>query len=472
MHLTTTCLILISLLPIAAVRAQVQVSGNNQLEYAHNASADVKLQSPARRDFFENWTEGNLRYRQFRLGLRLEMHNAPQIYAPDQSIRKAEFAQRFLEYDSGTLNVRAGHNYALLGRGLTLRFFENRQLRYDTRLDGLTVAYRQANFDLTLLSGQPINRENERQKIFHGAEWRLKPLKQVHAGATAVTTHPDGKQRVSWGSLFSEINLPRGSLYLEYAREDNPNETTSGAALYLNANALLGAFSLTAEFKDYDRFEQYEGVYFNNPPLVAREHLYTLLNRHQLVQNTNDETGYACEAAYPVIKDGVLTAHYSRTENHQQEKLFEEFYSQFEWTTPFDWELFGAASRQQDASARYLNLVGSVAAEVKDFYAVKAIVEQQHTRRLLNDQQFYSQAVTLGLSHAPNWTVSLLTERTTEQDLSQKLWAAVQVDVNFWKNFDLSLVAGSRRKGKICVGGVCVIKPELEGVEATLITRF
>ncbi len=472
MHLTTTGLILIFLLPVAAVRAQVQFSGNNQLEYAHNASADVKLQSPARRDFFENWAEGNLRYRKFRLGMRLEMHNAPQIYAPDQSIRRVDFAQRFLEYDSGTLRVRAGHNYMLLGRGLTLRFFENRQLRYDTRLDGLTLTYRHTHFDLTLLSGQPINLENERQQIFHAGEWRVKPFKKFHAGATAVTTHPKGSPRVSWGSLFSEINLKRGSLYLEYAREDDPGETKSGEALYLNANALLGAFSLTAEYKNYDRFEQFEGAYFNNPPLVAREHLYTLLNRHQLVQNANDETGYAVEAAYPVIKEGVLTAHYSLTQNHRGEKLYQEFYSQFDWHTPFNWELFGATGRQEDASARYLNFVGSALIELSDSHALKAIFEHQHTRRLLNDQQFYSQALSLGLSHAPNWTISLLSERTTEQDLSQKLWAAVQLDLNFWENFDLTLVAGSRRKGKICVGGVCVIKPELEGVEATLITRF
>ncbi|MDZ7268354.1 MAG: DUF6029 family protein [candidate division KSB1 bacterium] len=472
MHLIITCLILLSLLPAAAARAQLEISGNNQLEYARNASADVRLQSRGRRDFFENWMEGNLRYRRFRLGLRLEMHNAPQIYAPDQSIRRAEFGQRFLEYDSGTLTIRAGHNYALLGRGLTLRFFENRQLRYDTRLDGLTLAWRRKNFDLTLLTGQPINRENERQKLFHAGECRLKPLPQVHVGMTGVTTRPANGRRVSWGSLFSEINLARGGFYLEYAREDNRNESEPGAALYLNATALLGALSLTAEYKDYDRFEQFEGAYFNNPPLVAREHLYTLLNRHQLVQNANDETGYAVEAAWPVIMDGVLTAHYSRTANHRRERLYEEFYGQFEWHTPSAWELFGAAGRQQDAAARHLNLAGSATIAVSDFHALKAVVEHQHTRRLLNDQQFYSQAVTLGLSHAPDWAIALLGERTTEQDLRRRLWLALQLDVNFWKNCDLSLVAGSRRKGKICVGGVCVIKPELEGVELTLITRF
>lgn len=272
------------LLTISTIsKAQIRFYGNNHLEYSHNESDDVKQQSENRRNFFENWTEGYLQYKHWRLGLRLEMHNPPQIFAPDQSRRKANIEHRFLEYDTGNLNIRVGHFYDLFGRGLVLRFYENRQLRYDTRIDGIRLNYLHQKFDMKLMSGQPINRENERQNVFQAGELKLKPFKQFHIGGSFLTTHPDSKKRVNWGSLFSEINFKYGGFYGEYAKEDNPNAVEEGDALYLNSNIFLGPFSLLIEYKDYNQFEQFEGAFFNNPPLVAREHLYTLLNRHQLL---------------------------------------------------------------------------------------------------------------------------------------------------------------------------------------------
>jgi hypothetical protein len=460
-------LIIFSLAP-----AQIRFSGNSHVEYSRNGSKDVKQQTVERRHFFDNWTEGNWEYRRWRLGLRLEMHNAPPIYAPDQSVVKATLAHRFLEYHTGSFGLRVGNFYSLFGRGLTLRFYENRQLRHDDRADGVKIEYLHHRFDIKLIAGQPINRENQRQKFFQAAELKLKPFKPFQFGNTFVTMRPASQARVSWGSLFSELNVKFGSLYAEYAREDNPIAVQSGDALYLNSNLFLGAFSLMAEFKDYDRFEQFAGAFFNNPPMVAREHFYTLLNRRQLIQDADDEQGFLAEASYPIIKDGILTVNYNRTRNHRHEKKFQEYYGQFEWSTPWDWEWLGAFGRQEDPAARYLNFVNSASFKVSDFNALKIVYEHQHTKRLLNDQQFYDQAITLGFSHAPTWTVSLLGERTTEQHSPKRFWAALQLEVNFLKSCEWSLFAGSRRKGKVCVGGVCVIKPELDGIETTFTTRF
>jgi hypothetical protein len=461
---------LFMILPAVAF-AQLKVFGNNHLEYAYNESEDVVKQTD-RRHFFENWAEGYLQYKYFRLGLRFEIHNAPQIFAFDQTITHFDLTQRFIEYDTGNLDVRLGNFYSLFGRGLVLRLFENRQLRYNTMTDGVKLDFLHDRVDIKVLTGQPINRVNERQKIFQAGELRVKPIQQFHLGGSAVTTRPDNKERVSWGSVFSDINVPYGSLYAEYAREDNPNAANEGKALYLNANLFLGAFSLVGEYKDYDHFRQFEGVLFNNPPLVAKEHLFTLLNRHQLVQNADDEQGYMVEASYPVIEDGILLANYNFTETHDGVKLYEEYYSQFDWYTSFDWEFLGGVGRQKDPSARYLNVVGSVEIQAWDYYGIKAIYEHQHTTKRLNDQQFYSHALTLSLSKAPAWSVALLSERTSEQESKKEFWIAGQVDIKIFNNLDLSMVAGTRRKGKICVGGVCVNKPELEGAEVTLTARF
>ncbi|RMF55269.1 MAG: hypothetical protein D6748_15470, partial [Calditrichaeota bacterium] len=279
-------------------------------------------------------------------------------------------------------------------------------------------------------------------------------------------------EAVRWGSLLGEINHRLGSLYLEYAERWNPDNKKMGDALFISNNIFLGAFSFLLEFKDYDAFDISEAVTYNNPPLVAQEHLFTLLNRHQLVQNANDERGFLFQLSYPVIEDGILTVNTSLTENHQKAKLYQEYFAQFDWLTPNDWEFIWLASYQKDAAGRYLNFVSSSSFEVSSYNSLKFIYEHQHTRILLTDRQFYSQFVQLGFSHAPTWTISFLGERTTDQFSSRSVWAGVQLDLNVFEKIDFSLFAGTRRKGKICAGGVCVTKPELEGIELIMTTRL
>ncbi|NIW80681.1 MAG: hypothetical protein GWN16_15005, partial [Calditrichae bacterium] len=342
-------------------------------EYSHNESQDVKEKAGDRRDFFENWTEAYLTYKNFRLGLRFESHSPPQVFALNQEVRN-RLEHRFLEYSTGNINARIGTFYNLYGRGLVTRFYENRILRYDTRIDGAKFDYFHSKFDLKLMVGEPINRLNERQALIQAGELRLKPFRKFHLGGTVLTTRPDGMDdRLNWGSIFSEINFKYGNLYGEYAREDYPSGVNTGDAIYLSGNFYLGAFSLLSEYKDYNDFDQVEGVTFNNPPLVGQEHLYTLLNRHQLVQNANDEQGFLVQGSYPLIEDGILTVNYSRTTNSNDVELYEEIYGQFEWFSPGGWEWAWAGSRQKDAAARYLNLVASTSMDISDYNSVKVI---------------------------------------------------------------------------------------------------
>jgi hypothetical protein len=46
------------------------------------------------------------------------------------------------------------------------------------------------------------------------------------------------------------------------------------------------------------------------------------------------------------------------------------------------------------------------------------------------------------------------------------------LDLTVGDNHNLSLGVGSRRKGKVCAGGICVDKPALDGFEIKLLSRF
>jgi hypothetical protein len=99
------------------------------------------------------------------------------------------------------------------------------------------------------------------------------------------------------------------------------------------------------------------------------------------------------------------------------------------------------------------------------------------------DRMYYDQILNVGLSRAPGWTLSFVGEHSTDHTIDANYtpgkaetrhfyWSGGQLDLQLFDRLDLSLFAGRRRQGKICIGGVCVVKPELEGFEATLTFRF
>ena len=53
-----------------------------------------------------------------------------------------------------------------------------------------------------------------------------------------------------------------------------------------------------------------------------------------------------------------------------------------------------------------------------------------------------------------------------------KAWGGLQTDVQALGGLHLTLFAGTRRKGKVCAGGICVQRPPLSGVEGTVRYRF
>ncbi len=476
MQTFTSRLILTILFVLSAFQftaAQLYLQGNSYLEYAVDRETDE--------NYFEDWTDLSLRYQNWRLGARYEFHLPPQVYSQDSTGQGV--SQRFLEYRKQNLTVTLGNFYALLGRGLVLRAFDNRMLRWDTNIDGAKFEYYHDKFDLKVLGGRMRDRRGRRHSVMQGGSLRLKPVYLFDIGGTFLTRRLETSERVYWGSGFATVNSDWGSLYFERAFKNYPDRFAKGKAYYLSGNFFWDAFTALVEYRYYEHFNLTETLVsknppseltFNNPPSVVREHLYMLMNRHQHVMNANDEKGYLVELTYSVGEAGVLTLNHSRTRSLRPSvgELYREYYGQFEYDPSSSLGLVAGAGEQKDAEARYLNFVGTMKLGLSTYNSLKAIFEHQHVKILLTDRQFYNQALSLSFDRTPYFTVSLLTERTTEQFSEQDFWVGGQLDVHFLENFDLSIFGGERREGKVCLGGVCIYRPEFEGVELRLINRF
>jgi hypothetical protein len=481
---------------------KIEVSGNTHFEVAYDRSTDTDQEG-----YFENWTDLYLSKDAFRLGVRFIAFEPPSSFSVQDTV--TGFAHRFLEFRKGGLFLRAGNFHSLLGRGLVLRTFDNRTLRWDSNIDGIKGEFRHSLFDVQIIYGKPRRTRLDPDELndttpgamgvrlpaLAGGELKIKPDPKFSLGGTYINQQAkktDVPQKSSHrGSLFGEINLDFLSLYGEYAKFKFPENSTAGEngkAFYLSTNLFFGALSILGEYKHYDKFAYEDGL-LNNPPTAIREHLFTLLNRHQLVQNANDEQGYLVGFGYPLIEDGILSVNYSRTKNLEDKLVYEDLYGQFEWDEFLGAEWTWGAGQQKDEAVRYLNFVNSTSFQFTDYYSIKFVFEHQHAkvfaRSDFTERQYYNQLLTLSLNRAPVWSLSLLAEHSTDQfsdlddlnpDLTSKhkhyFWVGGQVDLKLWERIDLSIFGGNRREGKICIGGVCVVKPEIQGIEATLIARL
>ena len=70
----------------------------------------------------------------------------------------------------------------------------------------------------------------------------------------------------------------------------------------------------------------------------------------------------------------------------------------------------------------------------------------------------------------------LLTEIETKEPTAgrklRKVWSFIQVGYKIGEHTDISILAGSRQAGNICIGGVCRYEPEFSGIELKMFTRF
>ncbi|GAB4327534.1 MAG: hypothetical protein Kow0037_01170 [Calditrichia bacterium] len=444
--------------------SQVNVQANSYLEVAKDTEE--------KEEYFEEWTDLYLGYKNWRVGLRYEFHRPPFPFNTDLSSWN-DLTQRFIEYRTANLSVTLGHFYTLLGRGLVLRSFENRILRWDNNLDGAKIEYFNSLFELKLLAGKPRDPKRNRGEWLKGGSINLKPLSFFNVGATFLDTKWSNDESVRWGSVFAGLTFDYGDVYFERAFRDFPEEMPEGKAYFGGSNLYFGNFNAQVEYRYYKNFALVDGLLqYNNPPTVYREHLYTLLNRHQLVQDADDERGYMVQLSYTLGDLGVWTVNHSRTKNSQGDTLYLEYYTQLDLDPTPDLNLVAGGGYQRDASSRYLNFVTTAKWAFADAGAIKAIFEHQHAKVLLTERQFYNQAYTISYDHGGYITLSVLAERSTDQLSEKDFWIGGQADVHLPYNFDVTLFGGSRRKGKICAGGVCIERPAFEGVEMRLQHRF
>jgi hypothetical protein len=459
------------------------ISASNQLEYSTN--------NKTHKDIFHNWTDLNLGFGIYTSNLRYEAHQPD-----DWGVNWQKLSFRNIHLSSEPFDITAGNYYVIIGRGLILRSYENRDLRYDNNLDGVEGSVDYEGFHLTLLSGTAQGRYERLSDPLQAIDGKISATDWLVLGGSYLRTHITdlGLVRLFGGNI--SLSLPHVDCYGEAVKKDNPSGEyiqKDGEGYYFSTNIYTTGIGLTFEFKDYLRFDfSNQDVTFNNPPALTREHVYTLLNRHANILDLSDEGGIQAEITTSPVEQLSVLVNYSNTSDRKERRghflpvfpdrlVFTEVYGETEYDIKDKATVKAGFSRMENrdelGAPVWLAPVFDLTYYLSERNSLNFILEHLWTDKFEGKLTYYDQILSLSFSHSPLASLTFAYERTTEWRVSEnwlgkKNWFMATLDMALGDNHNLSLGVGSRRQGKVCSGGICVDKPALDGFEIKLLSRF
>jgi hypothetical protein len=474
----------------------------NQLKYSNDTQRKLEI--------FEDWLNLDYRYDIFSAGIRLVSFQPKDPTVAGLKRKYTELDFKYFKVDLGEADERmeltAGNFYAMFGRGLVLKSYEDRNVRIDNNLLGVKVTGRYKGFTLSALSGMPENLNAERVDVLHAFDLEYGGFNPVKAGFTFASNQP-GNDASAPTRVASFRILPRiwnFDFYGEYAVKQNKDQqhqyfnddrSIIGKGYYGSMNFYYNSFSLFGEFKFYDNFlfgTTDNSVNYNTPPSARKDYTFILLNRHPSPLNQNNEQGYQVEASYTVNSDISFTAMYGLTKTLPSGSLYQQINKtdlpeliqlnesllQADITWSPSLSTIAAVAYNEELATNTINITPVL--ENRFYFGeintINFIIEHQQTRNRTTLEKYYEDVFTLEYLRAPKFSVSLVSEMDTHEPepgrVVRTFWNFIQFGYNIFGQTDLNLLIGSRQAGAICIGGVCRYEPEFHGVEFKMLTRL
>ncbi len=387
---------------------------------------------------------------------------------------------RYIELSKSDLTLRAGHFFATFGKGLSLRSFEDIELEHDTWLDGILASYESNTLAISILGGKEVEEVSRFQHIEHKVrsgwlEGHLGEMVRLAASALERTSRKyDDRQalpeslstfqdriygfeaslKVGWLGLLGDYARRFGDLYATGARD------AQGYGAYASATIETDAISLLCEYKNYKAFSHD----LSSPPICVKEHLWTLMNRVTHEVNYNDERGFLAEGMIP-LGNWFISGGASEARSHEGGLRHWEMFAHIENSETFLGfrSLAGSWSREYFAGrfSEYQN--GAVEFKASPLERTTEIdIEAQRVEEP-DGHSFFNYLLGITCYLDPNFTVSWVSERTTDHSEGRNVWMMGSVRITLPQDLEVSLAGGTERGGKKCSGGICYNEPEFAG---------
>lgn len=472
-----------------------QLSVQNIAAYQHG---NIPGTEPENLNVFYDQLNLQYRWKPLRASLRVE-----QFYSPDSLSGDYQKISQFqLNFRKKGLDIKLGNFYETLGKGLLLRGYEIKNSIYEDPIHrvkqgfykdmlGAYAGYSSTNFAVKLLSGRmldnqlPITSDKNRENYINAGEFR--GIYESYSLGAIFLNSTFNDNTSNYLSLFSSGTIGDGfNYYAEFASQLTDSTTYFNTEShrsyggYATISYSGQGYGLSLEVKDYRNF--FLGTGYSDPPTLAKEHTYRLLNRITHVINLVDESGFQAEAFWAPWDSHLFTFNYSRNLNeiysefvsyeyflewyaslgrHHQLKVFIDYsgddikfeperytaglyytrYFNKGWSASFESEWQEVTRKFPNIPAnKYNNVYGSIA---------------------VNQSTKFSAAFVLEFSNDP--TAADLSN--TDQIETERFYPGVNLSYRPDKKNTLQLFAGERRGGPACTAGICYEVLDFKGIE-------
>jgi hypothetical protein len=519
---------------------EISTSVSNNLKTGSGFEYFGERQARLKKNYFENFSDVRIFTSKLNVGFRLEYSNPPEYGYNFVGLRR-----RYIEFGTSGLSIRAGYFYTLFSRGLSLNLFENRNLAFDNGVDGLKLSYENDFLKAQLIGGdlnyfEPLslylgNLRFEKYKI-RAASLELSPLRNISFGGNFTWSEGYLPSVISVQDTI-EVNIPEFYLktklwdfdfFASYAIKRislGGIDTSRGSGFYSSLSYSTEGFGITFEFKDYrfdivdplrrsEIFRPTRALPFQNPPIVHKEHIFTLTQRLPHIVDFNDEVGFQIDAFYSLSNSITLNANIALASRHYDYELnqstfqferkkvgsdlfpslnklrspFWEIYFDIEYYLPDEVESYirlGFNRRSETVNDR-MNFVNPIQPKRittipfefqkvwNDNLSTKFISESQWVYEFPQTERFFNQFFSIAFNFFSQYSLGLRYELTTNKfELeNRKNWLVIEGGYRLGTNHTLIVTYGRERGGTVCSNGICRQVLPFDGFRLTLTTNI
>jgi len=491
------------LAPPAAAQepAPVRLDVRNKREYR-------RLDHEGREEAFRNRLEVSGYQGIFSAWIRLEslqMSDA-SVYDPYGEVEEGQpgvqrrdetgVTRRLFGVETERLRVQAGDVPHVFGRGLALSVFEDEELNFDTRLEGIRAS---GEHELGAASVVAGSRDGNRFRgVFaEPAAWNLGASgARARVGASFVEAwgaaeDTDIRPREQHAGGLAEVTFGPASVYGEWVERKFPGKDGVGAlgkpgrGAFVAGQVTMENVTLSAEHRDFFRFEHE----FHDPPTTLRQHLWTSLNRvnGQVLSDIPDDDviGTLVQADWAPGPFTNVQGSWARLEEDSGPDEFTEIYGEAKSTWRERVFATGAAAESEltlgTLREERITGLGEVVGEIDDVNSLAVVLEwtevqvsDERTSAFRLPDRFRERILAVSWGRSPWLNLTVTHEDTDEDDPTEDRdrWTNAFAQVTVAGGHDVVLSYGSERGGWKCTGGVCFFEPEFEGVKVKWVGRF
>lgn len=413
----------------------------------------------------------------------------------EQRIDETKVTRRLFTARTDRFRVQGGDVSHVFGRGLALSVFEDEELNFDTRLEGVRTQYEDDRGTASAVLG---SHEGNR---FRGLFVESTPVAlggtpaRVRAGASFVEAwgaeaNTDIRPREQHAGALLDVTAGPAGVYGEWVERKFPGKDGVGAlgkpgrGAFAAGHVTVAGVTASAEYRDFFRFEHE----FHDPPTTLRQQPWTTLNRvngEVLADIPDDDVnGTLLQLDWAPGTFTSVLGSWSELDEDEGTDNFTERYAEAKTTWRERVFVTAAAAESEleigTAKEERISGLAEIVTGIDDVNSIGVTVEwteakasDDATSAFRFPDRFRERIVSVSWGRSPWLNLTVTGEDTTEDTTEERdEWLNVLAEIAVASGHDVVVSYGSERGGWKCTGGVCFFEPEFEGLKVKWIGRF